>query len=379
MFGKRLFSYNFVIKILGDLIYFYPSPINLSYFWNFGSISAVILSLQLFSGIFLAMHYVSDVSLAFNSVEHIMRDVNSGWLLRYMHANGASMFFFIVYLHIARSFFFGSFLFPREFLWISGVFIFLFMILTAFLGYVLPWGQMSFWAATVITNLASAVPFVGDSIVFWLWGGFSVDNPTLNRFFSLHYLFPFLIVVLVFFHIIFLHEHGSNNPLGVVSINNNVMLNPYFILKDFFGFFFFFIIFFFFLFFYPNFLGHTDNYIPANSLVTPTHIVPEWYFLPFYAILRSIPDKFFGVLSLLCSLLILVLVPFFFDKYYLNRSFIYSNVYRVLIFVFFSFYLILGWLGGKSIEEPFYQIGQMTSVFYFLFILLLLIFSFFNF
>jgi len=245
------------------------------------------------------------------------------------------------------------------------------MILTAFLGYVLPWGQMSFWAATVITNLASAVPFVGNKIVFWLWGGFAVDNATLNRFFSLHYLLPFVIAGLAILHIIFLHEHGSSSPTGLYPKNDNVSFNPYFIIKDLFGFWVFFGIFFIFVFFYPNVLGHTDNYIPANPLVTPTHIVPEWYFLPFYAILRSIPDKLMGVLSLLNSILILLIIPFVFQTDKLNKGFIHSDYHKYLFWFFFFNCLVLGWIGGKSIETPYYEIGQIATILYFTYFFLL--------
>jgi ubiquinol-cytochrome c reductase cytochrome b subunit len=325
------------------------------------------------------MHYIPDINLAFLSVEHIMRDVNSGWLLRYVHANGASMFFLVVYVHILRGFYYGSFLHPRQFLWSSGVIILLLMILTAFLGYVLPWGQMSFWAATVITNLASAVPYVGDSIVLWLWGGFAVDQATLNRFFSLHYLFPFIIAALAFIHVIFLHEHGSNNPLGISAKIDQIPFTPYFTIKDFLGVVLFLMIFSVFVFFYPNVLGHSDNYIPANPLVTPTHIVPEWYFLPFYAMLRSIPNKLIGVLVLVFSIIIMCIVPFSFLLSPTSRLFIYSPLYKLLFWLFFFNCLILGWIGGKSIETPYYEIGQAATLFYFMFFFFLSILEVLNF
>jgi len=372
-FFKRFIKTNSILKIVSNIVIIYPSPINLSYFWNFGSLAGIFLFIQILTGIFLGMHYVPNIELAFSSIEHVMRDVNYGWFLRYLHANGASMFFLIVYLHIARNLLYGSFLHPREFLWISGVLILLLMILTAFLGYVLPWGQMSFRAATVITNLASAIPFIGHSIVSWLWGGFAVDNATLNRFFSLHYLLPFLILGLVIIHILFLHENGSNNPLGIVSgYNNSISFHPYFIIKDMLGLWIFLIILFIYLFFLPNNLGHPDNYIHANPLVTPTHIVPEWYFLPFYAILRSVPDKLGGVCALLGSIIILFFLPFFFDKNALfERNFIYDFKYKIIIWFFFSIWCILGWIGGKSIEMPYYEIGQISSfLYFFLFIFL---------
>ncbi len=348
----------------------YPVPINITYFWNFGVLAMLCLVIQIVTGIFLAMHYVAHADLAFLSVEHIMRDVNYGWLIRYIHANGASMFFLVVYVHIFRGLYYGSYMYPREILWCLGVIILLIMILTAFMGYVLPWGQMSFWAATVITNLASAIPLVGDSIVYWLWGGFSVDNPTLNRFFSLHYLFPFVIVALAGLHLIFLHENLSNNPLGIKSNTDQIPFGPYFLVKDLYGIILFFIFFSVFLYFAPNYLGHTDNYIPANPMVTPTHIVPEWYFLPFYAILRSVPDKLGGVILLLLSILILLALPF------ITRSEIRSSSFRLLHKIFFWIFffdcLVLGWIGGKSIETPFYEIGQLATGFYFAYFLIIL-------
>jgi ubiquinol-cytochrome c reductase cytochrome b subunit len=374
----RLIKSHILLSTLDKALISYPCPINLNYLWNFGVLAGLCLLIQLITGIFLAMHYISDVNLAFISVEHIMRDVNNGWLLRYVHANGASMFFLVVYVHIFRGFFYGSFLTPRQFLWTSGVVILLLMILTAFLGYVLPWGQMSFWAATVITNLASAVPYVGDSIVLWLWGGFAVDQATLNRFFSLHYLFPFIIAALAFIHVIFLHEYGSNNPLGIGSVLDKIPFTPYFTIKDALGVILFIMFFSIFVFFYPNLLGHSDNYIPANPLVTPTHIVPEWYFLPFYAMLRSIPNKLLGVVVLLLSIIIMAAVPFTFLKKPTTRLFIYSPFYKVFFWTFFFNCLILGWIGGKSIETPYYEIGQAATVFYFIFFAFLSCLEFFN-
>jgi len=274
----RRWNKDYLLAILDSHIINYPTPINLNYFWSFGSAAGICLGIQIITGIFLAMHYSSHIDLAFNSVEHIMRDVNNGWLLRYAHANGASMFFIVVYCHIFRGLYYGSYIFPRGRLWATGVILFLLMMATAFMGYVLPWGQMSFWGATVITNLFSAIPFVGQNIVEWLWGGFSVGNPTLNRFFSLHYLLPFLIAGLTIIHLSLLHKEGSNNPLGINTNVDTVSFYPYFYVKDLFSFLIFLFIFSFFIFYYPNILGHPDNYIPANSLVTPPHIVPEWYF-----------------------------------------------------------------------------------------------------
>ena len=270
-----------LLSFIDSHIISYPTPINLNYMWSFGSAAGICLVIQIITGIFLAMHYTPHVDLAFSSVEHIMRDVNNGWLIRYIHANGASMFFIVVYCHIFRGLYYGSFMHPRQHLWCSGVTIFLLMMATAFMGYVLPWGQMSFWGATVITNLFSAIPVVGKSIVEWLWGGFSVGNATLNRFFSLHYLMPFLIAGMTLIHLALLHKDGSNNPLGVNGAIDTVSFYPYFYVKDLFSFLILVLVFSFFVYFYPNLLGHPDNYIPANPMVTPAHIVPEWYFLPF--------------------------------------------------------------------------------------------------
>jgi len=360
---------NRFLGILNSHIVDYPTPININYFWSFGSTAGLCLVIQLITGIFLAMHYTPHIDYAFNSVEHIMRDVNNGWLIRYFHANGASMFFIVIYCHIFRGLYFGSYIRPRETLWISGVFIFLLMMGTAFMGYVLPWGQMSFWGATVITNLASAIPLAGPSIVEWLWGGFSVDNATLNRFFSLHYLFPFIITGLVLVHLALLHESGSNNPLGITKGSSVISFYPYLYVKDLFAFLILIFSFSLLIFYFPNFLGHTDNYIPANPLVTPPHIVPEWYFLPFYAILRSIPDKLGGVLAMLAAILVLLLLPF------INFSNIRSNKFRPL-FAFTYWFLvadfaILGWIGQKPVETPFIEVGMVATFLYF-FILLIL-------
>ena len=346
----------------------YKAPAILSYLWNFGILSLMCLVLQIITGIFLAMHYIASPEHAFNSVEHIMRDVNNGWLIRYLHANGASMFFFVVYIHIFRGLYYGSYMYPREILWCSGVIILLIMILTAFMGYVLPWGQMSFWAATVITNLASAIPVVGKYIVYWLWGGYSVGGPTLTRFFSLHYLFPFLLLLLVIIHILILREVKSNNPVGT-KIADLIQFNPYFTIKDVYGIVIFWIFFSSFLFYAPNLLGHTDNYIKANPMVTPTHIVPEWYFLPFYAILRSVPSKGLGVILLILAILILLILPYYTKSNI--RSTGYRLVYKVVFWFFVADCLILGWIGGKSIETPFYQIGQLATCFYFSFFLII--------
>ncbi len=358
----RFVKSNSFVFTLYHTLFTYPAPSNLSYWWNFGFLALLCLIIQMVSGIFLAMHYTPHADLAFISVEHIMRDVNYGWFMRYVHLNGASFFFLVVYVHMFRGIYYGSFNKPREILWIIGVIILLLMILTAFLGYVLPWGQMSFWAATVITNLASAIPYIGTTVVLWLWGGYSVDNATLNRFFSFHYLFPFIILALAILHVIFLHENGSNNPLGINSRVDQIMF-PYYIIKDMYSAVFFFIIYSYFIFFEPNTLGHPDNYIMANPMVTPTHIVPEWYFLPFYAILRSVPEKRLGVILLLLAIIILAVLPFF-GRAFL-RSSMFRPFYKILFWFFFFDSLLLGWIGGKPIETPYYELGQVFTVFYF--------------
>jgi len=359
-----------LLAFINSHIVDYPTPINLNYFWSFGSVAGICLVIQIITGIFLAMHYTPHVDLAFYSVEHIMRDVNNGWLIRYLHANGASMFFIVVYCHIFRGLYFGSFIYPRGFLWASGVIIFLLMMATAFMGYVLPWGQMSFWGATVITNLFSAVPLVGHSIVEWLWGGFSVSNATLNRFFSLHYLLPFIIAGLTLIHLSLLHKVGSNNPLGVNKNVEAISFYPYFYVKDLLAFLTLILLFSFFVFYFPNALGHSDNYIEANSLVTPPHIVPEWYFLPFYAILRSIPDKLGGVVAMILAILVLLILPLTNISKIRSSQFrpLYSFSYWFLVAIF----LILGWIGQKPVESPFIEVGMVSTFFYFLFLTVLI-------
>jgi len=361
---------NSIVAFADSHIINYPTPVNLNYMWSFGSTAGICLVIQIVTGIFLAMHYTPHIEYAFSSVEHIMRDVNNGWLIRYLHANGASMFFIVTYSHIFRGLYYGSYMNPRGPLWSSGVIIFLLMMATGFMGYVLPWGQMSFWGATVITNLFSAIPVVGGAIVEWLWGGFSVDNATLNRFFSLHYLMPFVITGLVIVHLSLLHTTGSNNPLGINKNVDTVSFYPYFYVKDLLAFFVLLSLFSFFVFFYPNTLGHADNYIPANPLVTPAHIVPEWYFLPFYAILRSIPDKLGGVIAMVAAILVLLLLPV------LNTSEIRSSKFRPIYSVAYWFlvsdFLLLGWIGQKPVESPYFEVGQFATVFYFAFMLILI-------
>lgn len=344
-------------------LFSYSAYQNISYWWNYGVLSLVCLAIQLITGIFLAMHYVPNVDYAFLSVEHIMRDVNYGWLFRYLHANGASFFFICVYIHVFRGLYYGSFLMPRGILWVLGVIILFLMIGTAFLGYVLPWGQMSFWAATVITNLCSAIPYIGSYIVVWLWGGFSVDNATLNRFFSLHYLLPFVIVFFVFLHLIALHKDGSSNPLGVSLSFDKIPMYPYFIIKDTFSILIFLCVLLSFVFFIPNYLGHPDNYIPANPLVTPTHIVPEWYFLPFYAILRAIPDKLGGVCVMMCAIIILALLPFIIHRDLKTFSIYYPRI--ILFWWFLNLCFLLGWIGSQPAEGIFIVLGQLFTISYF--------------
>lgn len=358
---------NYLLSFVDSHIVHYPSPINLTYAWSFGSLAGICLVIQILTGLFLAMHYTPHVDLAFSSVEHIMRDVHGGWLLRYMHANGASMFFIVVYSHIFRGLYYGSYMHPRQLLWCSGVIIFILMMATAFMGYVLPWGQMSFWGATVITSLVTAVPLVGTAIVEWLWGGFTVDNATLNRFFSLHFFLPFVIAGLTLVHLALLHKDGSNNPLGVDTSIDKIPFYPYFVAKDIFAFFVFLSFFCVFLFYFPNTLGHPDNYIPADCLHTPAHIVPEWYFLPFYAVLRSIPDKLGGVIAMGGALVILLLIPF------TNTSEIRSTVFRPIFKLFYwllvADFLILGWVGQKPVKDTYVIIGQVATLFYFMFFL----------
>ena len=350
----------------------FPTPKNFNYFWNFGALAMVQLVVMIATGIFLAMNYVPNTTMAFDSVERIMRDVNYGWLLRYAHANGASMFFIIVYIHIFRGLYYGSYKKPRELLWMLGVVILLLMMATAFLGYVLPWGQMSYWGATVITNLFSAIPLVGDSIVTLLWGGFSVDNPTLNRFFSLHYLVPFLIVAVVFLHIAALHITGSNNPLGidVKSPQDTLPFNPYYTIKDSVGICVFFVVYAAFVFFAPNFFGDPANWIPANPLSTPAEIVPEWYLLPFYAILRSVPSKLGGVLMMFGAIAVLFVVPWLDTSPVRSAKF--RPLYRMVFWLHIIACLALGAVGAHKPEGIWVVIGRIATAYYFAHFLVIL-------
>jgi ubiquinol-cytochrome c reductase cytochrome b subunit len=349
----------------------YKTPKNLNYLWNLGAIAGLALVIQIISGVILAMHYIPHTDDAFDSVENIMRNVNYGWLIRYVHAVGASMFFAAVYIHMFRGLYYGSYKYPRELLWQIGLVIFITMMATAFMGYVLPWGQMSYWGATVITSLFSAIPYIGESIVTWLWGGYSVDDPTLNRFFALHYLLPFIIFALVILHVVALHTHGSNNPTGKdLKEEDKIPFHPYYTFKDLFSFGIYFIVFAYFVFYEPNYLGHPDNYIPANPLVTPAHIVPEWYFLPFYAILRAVPSKLGGVILMFGAIIILFFLP------WLDSSKVRSGndrpVFRVAFFVFLFDALLLGYIGGKPPEGIYIILSRIAAGYYFFHFMVLL-------
>jgi quinol-cytochrome oxidoreductase complex cytochrome b subunit len=359
-------------RLVYDSFVAYPTPKNLNYMWTFGGMLSIMLVVQIITGVVLSMHYTANIDTAFTSVEHIMRDVNFGWLLRYLHANGASMFFVAVYIHMLRGLYYGSYKAPREVLWILGVIIFLLMMATAFMGYVLPWGQMSYWGAMVITNLFSAIPVVGTTITEYLWGGFTVGNPTLNRFFSLHYLLPFMLAGLVVLHVWALHVTGQNNPTGVEikSQKDTLPFTPFATVKDAFALSVFMLVYLYFVFYHPNYMGHADNYIPADPLVTPAHIVPEWYFLPFYAILRAIPDKLMGVLAMGGAIIILAFLP------WLDTSKVKSNRYRPLgrffFWIFVAVCLVLGWLGGKPADGLYVIASRLCTFWYFAHFVLIL-------
>jgi quinol-cytochrome oxidoreductase complex cytochrome b subunit len=359
------------VGLLQHELYEYPTPRNLSYWWNFGSLSGIMLVVMIVTGIFLAMQYTPHADLAFDSVERIMRDVDYGWLLRYAHMNGASMFFALVYIHLFRGLYYGSYKQPRELLWILGVIILVLMIMTAFMGYVLPWGQMSYWAATVITNLFSAIPLIGQGIVTFLWGGFTVGNPTLNRFYALHYLLPFIILAVVLLHLVALHRFGSNNPLGIEmkGPQDTLPFHPYFTIKDLFGLAVFLLIYSFFVFYAPNFLGSSDNYIPANPMQTPNHIVPEWYLLPYYAILRSVPNKLLGVIMAFGSIGLLFLVPWLDSSPV--RSARFRPIYKWVFWLLVIDVIALGWVGANPPEGLVVTVGQIATFYYFVHFLIL--------
>ncbi len=357
----RLPIFSYVRENLVD----YPTPKNLNYWWNFGALLGITLLTMILTGIFLAFNYTPHTELAFASVEHMMRDVSYGWLIRFMHSSGASMFFILVYIHMFRGLYFGSFKEPRELLWIIGVAIYLAMMATAFMGYVLPWGQMSYWGATVITSLFSAIPVIGDTLVTWIWGGFVISDNTLMRFFVVHYLMPMVIVLLVFLHLWALHRHHSNNPLGVdmKTPADSVPFHPYYTIKDLLGFGVFLTFYLAFVFFAPDYFGHPDNYIEANPLVTPAHIVPEWYFLPFYAILRSIDDKLLGVIAMFSAVSILFILPWL-DRGRV-RSAKFRPIYRQFFWLFVADCFLLGYIGSQSAVEPYVTIGRLAAAYYF--------------
>lgn len=364
----RIRKENPIFSPLNSTIVDLPSPASISYFWNFGSLLGLCLVIQIITGIFLAMHYCADASLAFSSIAHITRDVNYGFILKYLHANGASAFFLCVYIHIARGLYYGSYL--RWHLWSSGVTIFLIMMLTAFIGYVLPWGQMSFWGATVITNFLSAVPYIGNDIVQWVWGGFSVGNATLNRFFSLHYLFPFILVGLMVVHLVLLHTTGSNSPTGLNPNSDKVPFHIYFTTKDAYGFILLLLFLSLLIFYIPNYLGDPENFINANPLVTPVHIMPEWYFLFAYAILRAIPNKLGGVIALVASVLVLLIIPFIHTSKLKGLTF--RPLGKFSYWLFMANFIFLTWIGSKPVEDPFIFLGQISSIFYFSYFLILI-------
>lgn len=369
--SSRLINIKPVDMLINHVAY-YPTNASLNYFWSFGSLAGIVLVIQIVTGLLLSMHYVPNILHAFDSVEHIMRDVNNGWLLRYTHANGASFFFIVVYLHMARGIFYKSYIL-KPYVWLTGMIIFVLLMGTAFIGYVLPWGQMSFWGATVITNLVTAVPFVGTHIATWVWGGFSVENPTLNRFFVFHFILPFIVAVVSVLHIYLLHEVGSSNPVNLDCSADKITFHPYYTVKDVFGLLIFLFSFFWVIFYEPNMLAHSDNYIPANPLVTPAHIVPEWYFLPFYAILRSCPDKIGGIISMGGAIVLLGLLR------WIDTSKFVTSVIDWRHQIWFSFFaanlVVLGWLGGQPAEEPFISIAKFSSFSYLLLFVVLFFLS----
>ena len=360
----RIIKSHPLLRLVNSYLIDAPTPANISYLWNFGSLLALCLVIQIVTGVTLAMHYTPSVAEAFNSVEHIMRDVNNGWLVRYLHANTASAFFFLVYLHIGRGLYYGPYKSPRTLTWVIGTVILIIMMATAFLGYVLPYGQMSLWGATVITNLMSAIPWIGQDIVEFIWGGFSVNNATLNRFFALHFLLPFILVALVLMHLIAYHDVvGSGNPLGISANYDRLPFAPYFLFKDLITIFLFFIVLSIFVFFMPNALGDSENYVVANPMQTPPAIVPEWYLLPFYAILRSIPNKLLGVIAMFAAILALMAMPL--TDLSKLRGVQFRPLSKIAFFIFVANFLVLMQIGAKHVETPFIELGQISTVLYF--------------
>nr|WKU83753.1 cytochrome b [Allograpta obliqua] len=355
-----------ILKIANNALVDLPSPANISMWWNFGSLLGLCLIIQILTGLFLAMHYTADINMAFNSVDHICRNVNYGWLLRTLHANGASFFFICIYLHIGRGMYYGSFLFTPT--WLSGTIILFLVMATAFMGYVLPWGQMSFWGATVITNLLSAIPYLGLDLVQWIWGGFAVDNATLTRFFTFHFILPFIVLATVMIHLLFLHQTGSNNPMGLNSNLDKIPFHPYFSYKDITGFIIMMMLLTMLTLLNPYMLGDPDNFIPANPLVTPIHIQPEWYFLFAYAILRSIPNKLGGVIALIMSIAILMIMPFYnLSKF---RGIEFYPINQILFWIMVTIIILLTWIGARPVEDPYILIGQLLTVLYFMYYLI---------
>uniref|UniRef100_A0AAU7YTQ1 Cytochrome b n=2 Tax=Cheilosia TaxID=173981 RepID=A0AAU7YTQ1_9MUSC len=355
-----------ILKIANNALVDLPSPINISMWWNFGSLLGLCLIIQILTGLFLSMHYTADISMAFNSVDHICRNVNYGWLLRTLHANGASFFFICIYLHVGRGMYYGSYLFTPT--WLSGTIILFLVMATAFMGYVLPWGQMSFWGATVITNLLSAIPYLGTNLVQWIWGGFAVDNATLTRFFTFHFILPFIVLAMVMIHLLFLHQTGSNNPMGLNSNLDKIPFHPYFSYKDLVGFIVMILLLTMLTLWNPYLLGDPDNFIPANPLVTPIHIQPEWYFLFAYAILRSIPNKLGGVIALVMSIAILMIMPFYNLSKFRGMEFYPIN--QILFWIMVIIILLLTWIGARPVEDPYVIIGQILTILYFLYYLI---------
>nr|QLY90017.1 cytochrome b [Phaonia perdita] len=355
-----------LFNIMNNALIDLPTPSNISSWWNFGSLLGLCLIIQIMTGLFLAMHYTADINMAFNSVNHIFRDVNYGWLLRTMHANGASIFFICIYLHIGRGIYYGSYLYTST--WLVGVIILFLTMGTAFMGYVLPWGQMSFWGATVITNLLSAIPYLGINMVQWIWGGFAVDNATLTRFFTFHFILPFIVLAMTMIHLLFLHQTGSNNPMGLNSNIDKIPFHPYFTYKDIIGFIIMVMLLILLVLINPNLLGDPDNFIPANPLVTPIHIQPEWYFLFAYAILRSIPNKLGGVIALILSIAILIILPFYYMSNF--RGIQFYTINQILYWSMTSTVILLTWIGARPVEEPFIVIGQLLTIIYFMYFLI---------